>query len=83
MDLIKNEIKSIIDEAFGYNKKVFGNTFADKLKISNELDKVIDLALDNCLTHLNNNYPLEAKEFANTGFINDYIKQKQIEYLLG
>ena len=83
MDSIKNEIKNIIDNAFELKKNNFNNSFEGKKAKSIELENIIDTALNNCLAHLNNNYPSQAKEFADSGFISEYLKEKQIEYLFG
>lgn len=83
METIKKEIKTLIDNEFAIKIEQTGNKILDLSNRAKSIEVITESAVNQCLDLLNNKYPSQAKEFADTGFVNMYIKQKQKDLLLG
>lgn len=81
MDIIKSEITKIIDDAFNVELNNDIISLKSRLEKTNLLKSISEKVIDECLDLLNNKYPDKAKEFAATGFINNYFMKKQSEFL--
>ena len=82
MEEIKRECKSIIDNCFSeIHFAETGNKIADQLSKAKSLKSIVEKASDLCVDYLNTINPSNAKKFARSGFINEYVMEKQQELL--
>lgn len=82
METIKEEIKTLIDNEFDVTFENTGNKLLYLSNRAKSIDIITQRAVNKCLDLLNNKYPIQAKEFAESGFVNTYILKKQKELLL-
>jgi len=82
MEEIENEIKSLIDNSFNVDINLTGNKLLDQTNKGKKLDEITESVTNKCVELLNNKYPAQTKEFLNTGFVNQYLKEKIKNFLL-
>lgn len=82
MENLKSECKKIIDQSFADQVYVrTGNKMEDQAALATLMSDISEKAIDNCVDYLNTQNPEIANEFAKSGFISVYLKEKQKEFL--
>lgn len=83
MEVLKKKCIEIIDACF--DEVVFeqtGNKLKDQILKAELLSGILEKVTNLCVSCINELNPEKAKEFTNSGFIKQYIMQKQKDFLV-